>query len=82
MAGVVAVMSVFIVHHSYGLDGCDETKLIGVYSSREQADAAVLRASALPGFSGRPDGFSCDEYDLDIDHWREGFVTDHWPEEK
>ena len=76
MAGVVAAgMTVFVVQHSYDLNGADETKLIGVYSSREQADAAILRAAALPGFSGRPDGFSCGAYELDVDHWREGFAT-------
>ena len=51
----------------------DDVKLIGVYSSRENAQAAVSRLGRAPGFSDDPDGFHIDEYQMDQDHWTEGF---------
>ena len=32
------VKSVFVVQHSYELDGCGETKFIGVYTTRQAAE--------------------------------------------
>ena len=66
---------VFVLQHEYEVDGRDETKLIGVYSSRAAAEAAVARLCGQPGFSRHPDGFSIDVYSLDQDHWTEGFST-------
>ncbi len=66
---------VFVLQHEYELDDHDETKLIGVYSSRSEAEAAVKRLSTQPGFSDHADGFSIDTYPLDQDHWQEGFAT-------
>jgi len=67
--------SVFVVQHVHSLEGGeDDVKFIGVYSSRENADAAVARLSLQPGFSDELDGFSVDEYRLDEDQWAEGFV--------
>src|SRR5438094_46384 len=43
-----------------------------VYSSREQAQAAVTRLSRQPGFADAQDGFHIDEYRIDQDHWAEG----------
>jgi len=68
-------MRVFVFQHEHELDGCDEVKFIGVYSSEERARAAVDRARALSGFCDYPDGFSVDPYEVDMDHWTEGFVT-------
>ena len=68
-------MRVFVVQHQHELDGCDEVKFIGVYSSEEVGWAAVERAKSLPGFRYYPDGFSVDPYEVDMDHWTEGFVT-------
>lgn len=68
-------MHVFVVHHAYESDGAEESKLIGVYSSRDAAEQAVARARTLPGFVDHPDGFSVDDYVLDEDHWTQGFVT-------
>jgi len=69
--------SVFVVQHVHELpDGTEETKFIGVYSTMEQAEAAVARLRGQPGFWDVPDGFHVDRYELDIDHWTEGYVTD------
>jgi hypothetical protein len=67
--------SVFILHHSYELDGCDETKLIGVYTSIAEAESAIGRLKEQPGFCDHPNAFIYDEYELNEDHWKEGFAT-------
>ncbi|WP_310486487.1 hypothetical protein [Chamaesiphon sp. VAR_69_metabat_338] len=67
--------TVFLLQHSYERDDCDETKTIGIYSSRSQAEAAIVRLSQQPGFCERPDDFWIDEYELDRDNWCEGFAT-------
>lgn len=79
--------SVFVVQHSHTLSsGVEDLKMIGVYRSLEAANAAVDRLRIQPGFSKHPnviapgvtddeDGFYVDEYQLDEDHWTEGFAT-------
>lgn len=67
--------TVFILHHSYELDGCEETKLIGVYSANEQAELAISRLKDKRGFKYKPDAFVISEYELDSDNWTEGFST-------
>lgn len=70
------VMNIFLLWHTHELPGGEEdSKLIGVYSSRGSAQAAQSRASQLPGFSSAPQGFTIDSYELEKDEWREGFVT-------
>jgi hypothetical protein len=66
--------TVFVVQHEYEWCGHDEVKLIGVYSTRSDAEAAVARSCSQPGFRNWPDGFSIDEYKLGEDHWTEGFA--------
>lgn len=68
--------SVFVLQHMHTRpDGVEDVKFIGVYSSREQADATAVRLRRLPGFSDAPDGFHVDEYRVDQDHWVEGYVA-------
>jgi hypothetical protein len=70
------VKEVYVVRHVHGEDTDDEdVKFIGVYRSRETADAAVARLSKQPGFCDWPDGFHIGRYELDKDHWTEGFIT-------
>jgi hypothetical protein len=66
---------VFILHHVSEFEGEEDAKLIGVYSSRPRAEAAVDRLKGMPGFREQPDGFQIEPYELDKDHWLEGFVT-------
>lgn len=66
---------VFLLEHVHELDGHDDVKLIGAYSSRQAAEVARTRMLAQPGFSSFPDGFNISAYVLDQDHWLEGFVT-------
>lgn len=67
---------VHVLQHTHELaGGIEDVKLIGVYSSREKAQAAVARLVRVPGFADAPSGFHIDEYQLDKDHWVEGYVT-------
>ena len=50
--------------------------LIGVYSSVEEARAAIQRVKNKPGFADFQQGFEVCPYALDRDHWADGFVLD------
>jgi hypothetical protein len=70
------VTKVYVLQHAHPLeDGEDEVKFIGVYSSRENAQAAIVRLSKTPGFSDEQTGFHIDEYQVDKDQWVEGYTT-------
>jgi hypothetical protein len=78
---------VFLLQHSHALpSGQDDVKIIGIYSTRIKAEQAVARLAKVPGFQDYPqlldpsvdplsDGFFIDEFLLDTDRWREGYVT-------
>jgi hypothetical protein len=67
--------NVFVLQHMHTREDCaEDVKFIGVYSSREKAQAAVARLDRRPGFVDAPDGFHIDEYRVDQDHWVEGYV--------
>ena len=66
---------IFALHHVHQLRDGEDTKLIGVYSTRQQADDAIDRLSTQPGFRDHTDGFHVDRYTLNEDHWTEGFVA-------
>lgn len=69
-------MTVYLLQHVHRLPSAeDDIKIVGVYSSRVQAEAAIVRLSQQPGFSELKSGFHIDGYELDKDHWAEGFVT-------
>jgi hypothetical protein len=70
------VTKVYVLQHVHSLeDGTEDVKLIGVYSSRDNAQAAITRLRQAPGFSDAPDGFQIDEYQMDKDQWVEGYST-------
>jgi len=48
--------------------------LIGVYRDQASAEAARERLCAKPGFAELPENFEISPYELDKDHWTEGFV--------
>jgi hypothetical protein len=56
-------------------DGTEDVKFIGVYSSRDNAQAAIARLGQTPGFSDALAGFHIDEYQVDKDQWVEGYST-------
>jgi hypothetical protein len=67
--------NVYVLHHSYELEDCEETKLIGVYSSKESAKQAITRLKTQSGFCDHPNNFSIDRYQIDQDNWEDGFTT-------
>lgn len=71
---------IFILQHSYELEnGCDETKLLGVFSSFEKAVQVIQEYKNLPGFKNRPDDFYIDKYEIDKKYWIEGFESELHP---
>jgi hypothetical protein len=56
--------------------GEDSELLLGVYSSEAAAKAAVQRLRGKPGFVAYPEGFQIHPYELDVDHWTDGFIID------
>jgi hypothetical protein len=74
--GRPTMASVFVLQHVHEReDGVEDVKFIGVYSSREKAQEAVVRIGRLPGFADAPDGFHIDEYRVDQDNRVEGYVV-------
>jgi hypothetical protein len=70
------VTKVYVLQHVHTLeDGTEEVKFIGVYSSRENAEAATKRLGQAAGFCETQDGFHIDEYQVDKDQWVEGYST-------
>ena len=79
--------SVFVLEHLHTHDDSEECwKRIGIYKTQEDALKAIHRANTQPGFSDYPElinydnpdcknGFNIDEYELNIDHWKEGYAT-------
>jgi len=70
--------SIWLAWHESETDGCKEFKLLGVFSTRARAEAAVDARRGKPGFSEAPDGFEIAAYELDRDAaWMDGFITVH-----
>jgi len=51
----------------------EDVKLIGAYSSEAAANAAIQRLKVQLGFRDYPDDFTVEAYEIDKDHWTEGF---------
>ena len=56
-------------------DEDEDMKLIGVYSSEENAKAAIQRLKPKPGFRDWPDGFRIFTRTLNQDSWTDGFIS-------
>ena len=67
--------SVFILWHCHQRRGEGDEKLIGVYKTREDAEAAIERLKDKPGFKDAFDGFEVHDYVLGRDGWTEGYVS-------
>lgn len=51
-------------------------KVIGIYSSYKKAKKVVKKYKKKQGFNRFPEEcFSIDRYELNKNHWKEGFVT-------
>jgi hypothetical protein len=69
---------VYILWHHYPDDSDDDNaKLLGVYSSKEVAEQRrEAKYKLLPGFSQGEGEFTIDAYEIDRDHWDEGFYRE------
>jgi len=67
--------NVYIVEHSYELENCEEIKLIGAFSTEDEAKKIVNKYQKLLGFKDYPDNFFINKYQVDIAEWSEGFIT-------
>lgn len=65
---------VYLLQHSYEVNEYDETKIIGVYISEKKALDVIEQYKTLPGFKEYSDCFYIDKYELDKNHWEEGFI--------
>ena len=71
-------MRVWLAEHVHEFDdGHEDFTLLGIYSSRERAEAAVESVREQPGFRDHPDGFAISECEVDPQRvgWPEGFST-------
>ena len=66
---------VFILWHSHAVGDETDEKLIGVYRTRKDTEAAIARLSCKPGFRDHRDGFEVHEYVLGRDGWTEGYMS-------
>lgn len=65
--------TVFVLHHTARVGMDEDVKLIGVFLTRVDADAAIDKLKDKSGFRD-PDGeWSCVEFELGRIHWSEGF---------
>jgi hypothetical protein len=51
----------------------DDVKLLGVYSTRQLAEERIRSARELPGFCDDPDCFLVSNYQVDVNHWSDGY---------
>ncbi len=66
---------VFVLWHVHEHEnGDDDEKLIGVYRTEDDAQAAIERVRTQPGFVDLPEGFLICPYHLNEDHWTAGYV--------
>lgn len=68
-----AIKSVFLLQYGYEMDKIEETKIIGIFSSKEIAEQVLIKYKSLPGFKDYPDSFFIDECTIDKSYWEEGF---------
>jgi hypothetical protein len=66
--------SVFLLWHVHEVESVEDSKLIGVYRSEEDVKSAIERLKYKPGFDRTLGGFTYEKYQVNLDHWTEGFV--------
>ena len=55
-------------------DRFSDEKLIGVYEKKSDASSTIERLKTKPGFSEEGGAFEIASYELNKDHWTEGFI--------
>jgi homoserine kinase type II len=68
---------VYVLWFEQEREDCDDCELlIGIYSSESEAKAAIDRVKNQKGFVDFPEGFHVYPYEVDKDHWTQGFIVD------
>jgi hypothetical protein len=67
--------SVFLLWYVRERDGDNADLLIGVYRTEADAEAAIDRLKSKAGFAVAPEGFRINRYELNRDHWEDGYVS-------
>jgi len=68
--------SVFLLWYVLAPETDEEDEFfIGVYNTEGQARAAIARLKDKPGFVDAPAGFQICPYEMNRDHWTEGFYS-------
>ena len=70
--------TVYVLEHARCKDDnpdndVEHYKLIGVFATQEQAEAAIEQLKSKPGFKDYPNGFHIDAYPLGQINWSSGF---------
>ena len=70
--------TVFVLEHALYKDDnkdndIEDFKLIGVFATEQQAQAAINQLKSQPGFKEYPNGFHIDAYPLNQINWSSGF---------
>ncbi|WP_201512170.1 homoserine kinase [Psychrobacter alimentarius] len=70
--------TVFVLEHAHYKDDdrnndVEDYKLIGVFATEQQAQAAMAQLKNQPGFRDYPNGFHIDAYPLGQINWSQGF---------
>ena len=67
----------FVLRHVHEFDECghEDTKIIGIYRTRLDAEGVLAWIKTQPGFRSRPKGFSIEEWSMNETACKEGFVT-------
>lgn len=66
---------VYLLEHSYELNDLEETKFIGIYSNKQEAEKAIIKLKQQSGFKDKPNNFHISKVEINKTEWNEGFVT-------
>ena len=65
---------VYLLCHDYETPTSpDNGEILGIFGSETDARQAMADLASKPGFIAFPQGFTIDRYEVDEDHWTEGF---------
>ena len=67
---------VYYLEHIHKISNDNESaKLLGIFSTEENAKKAINKYKKLPGFKDFPDDFIIDKYQINETEWNSGFIT-------
>ena len=70
------LQEVYLLQHSYELEsGCNETKVLGIFSSEKKAKDAIEMYKKLPGFCDHMKDLYIDKYFVDERCWTACYVA-------